>query len=335
MAYATDEVMMPAGLTRFLFLLHAALLALLGMVSAQAQPSQVVVGTYVNKIQAIDFRNNTYAIDFYLWFRWKAEGGLEHYKPLESFEIINGKVENRSSVVEKTIGDVHYAAVRVNATMAETWKLAKFPFDSHTMRINVEDSVFTANDLVFVADTTNSALGDELNMSGWKASNFGTAIDSKTYRTNYGDLSLPTDALSEYSRFAFILDIERQGYGAAFKLLNILLLATAVAFLAFMVKPSDLDARFGMGVGALFAAAASAIIAASDVPESGVTTMADFTHSVALAVIFATLLVSTLCLKLEVSGHKKLAYRIDRICLVVFPLLFYGWVAWAVWAALR
>jgi hypothetical protein len=317
-------------------LLLCAALALLAMVgAARAQPAQVAVGSYVNKIQDIDFRNNKYEVDFYLWFRWKAEGRLADFKPLESFEIINGKVENRSSVVEKKIGDINYAAVRVNATMAETWNLAKFPFDSHRVRINIEDSTYTAADMVFVADTTNSALGDELNMSGWQASNFGTVIESKVYRSNYGDVSLPTDALSAYSRFVVTLDLERRSYGAAFKLLNIVLLAAAVAFLAFMVRPSDLDARFGMGVGALFAAAASAIIAASDVPESGRMTMADHTHTVALAVIFATLLVSTLCLKLEVSGREELAYRIDRICLVVFPVLFYGWVAWAVWAALH
>jgi hypothetical protein len=326
---------MPTGLPRFLLALLVALLALSGCVGAQAEPARVVVGTYVNKIQDLDFRNNKYAIDFYLWFRWKAEGRLADYKPLQSFEIINGKVESTSSVVEKKIGDLNYAVVRVSATIAETWDLARFPFDSHIMRVDIEDSVFTAEDMVFEADSANSSFGDELNMSGWRAANFATEIDSKTYRTNYGDLSLPANARSTYSRFVFIMDIQRSGYGAAVKLLSTVLLATAVAFLAFMVKPSDLDARFGMGVGALFAVAASAIIVASAVPESGETTLADLTHMAALAVIFTTLLISTLCLKLEVSGRETLAFRIDHICLAVLPLLFYGWVTWLVWRALH
>jgi hypothetical protein len=327
--------MMPTALSKCLRCLHVVVLTLLGSSPALAQPSSVVMGAYVNKIQDIDFRDNRYAIDFYLWFRWKAEGRLVDYKPLDSFEIINGKVENKSGVVEKKIGDLNYAAVRVNATMAEAWDLAKYPFDSHTMRIAVEDSNLTADELVFVADTANSGLGDELNLSGWRASNFGTEIDSKKYRTNYGDVSLPRDAQSVYSRFVFFMGIQRESFGPALKLLSTVLLATAVAFLAFMVKPSDLDARFGMGVGALFAAAASAFIAASAVPESGVMTVADSTHVVALAVIFVTLLISTLCLKLEVSGREALAFRIDRICLVAFPLLMYGWAAWKVWDAVR
>lgn len=325
--------MTPMPAVRLLMALLVASLVLLSAAEAWAQPAQVVVGSFVNKIQDIDFRNNKYSIDFYLWFRWRAEGRLTDFKPLESFEILNGRVENRSSVVEKKIGDTNYAVVRVNATIVETWDLSRFPFDSHRVRIYIEDSAFTAVDMVFVPDATNSALGDEINMAGWQALNFEATVDSKVYRTNYGDISQPTDAQSAYSRFVINFSLERRTYGAAFKLLNMVLLASAVAFLAFMVKPSDLDARFGMGVGALFAAAASAIIAASDVPESGGMTVADHMHMVALGVIFATLLMSTICLKLETSGRESLAYRIDRICLFTFPLLFYSWAAWTIWIA--
>jgi hypothetical protein len=252
------------------------------------------------------------------------------YKPLDSFELINGKIENKSSVVEKKIGDVSYATVRVSATMSETWDLARFPFDSHSITVKIEDSSLSAKDLVFVADKSNSGLGDEIDMAGWTASNFVTDVQTKVYRTNYGDVSLPTNASSEYSRFMFSVDIERRSQGSAIKLLSTVLLATAVAFVAFLVKPSDLDARFGMGIGSLFAVTASAFISASLVPDSGEMTLADKMHMIALAFIFGTLLLSALCLKLEVSRRRELAFRIDRIAVVVLPLLFYGWAAWAI-----
>lgn len=314
----------------------AALLASLALSStAVAEPAPVVVGSYVNKIQDLNFKDNKYTLDFFIWFRWKAEGALADYKPLESFEIINGKIEDKASVVEKKIGDMNYASARITATMAETWDLARFPFDAHTMKVNIEDSSLSQKDLIFVADKANSRLGDEINMAGWVESNFAAAIVSKTYRSNYGDLSLPTDAKSEYSRLVFSMDIQRETYGSALKLLSTVLLATAVAFVAFMVKPSDLDARFGMGVGALFAVAASAFIAASSVPDSGVMTVADQVHMIALAFIFASLLMSAFCLKLEVSGREEAAFRIDHWCLVLFPILFYGWAAWEIWQAAR
>ncbi|MDB6001355.1 MAG: hypothetical protein JWP52_3054, partial [Rhizobacter sp.] len=302
---------------------------------AAEPPSQVTVGAYVVHIQDLNFKENKYSLDFYLWFRWKADGRLADYKPLESFEIINGKIENKSSVVEKKIGDMNYASVRVSATMAETWELKQFPFDAHTMKVNIEDSNFTTSDLVFVVDKDNSKLGDEIDMAGWNESHFTADANTHTYHSNYGDPSLPTDARSEYSRFVFGMDIDRESFGSAFKLLSTVLLATAVAFVSFMVKPSDLDARFGMGVGALFAVAASEFVASSSVPDSGVMTVADAVHMIALSFIFVTLLLSAICLKFEVTGREALAFRIDRICVIVFPIVFYGWAALVMWRALH
>lgn len=319
----------------------ATLLAMFGFLAAapglaaNGPPGEVVIGSYVNKIQDLNFRENSYTLDFYIWFRWKAEGALADYKPLESFEIINGRIDSKSSIVEKKIGDLNYATARIEATMAENWNLASFPFDWHRSQVRIEDSAFTSQDLVFVADTTNSRLGDEIEMAGWRASNFRAEVVPKIYRTNYGDTSLPTDAQSEYSRYVFSWNIDREGWGAAIKLLSTVILATGVAFVSFMVKPSDLDARFGMGVGALFAVAASAFVVSASVPDSASLTIADRLHMVALLGIFVTLLISALCLRLEVRGQEELAFRIDHWCLAILPVLFYGWVFWVIYSTRR
>lgn len=311
------------------------LLIVLPAFAARAEPAEVIVGTYVNKIQDVSFRENHYTVDFYIWFRWKPEGALADYKPLESFEIMNGRIDSKTSVVEKKIGDVNYASARITATINENWDLSRFPFDWHRTGLRIEDSSLTALDLVFVPDKTNSRLGDEIEMAGWKAANFESEVQRRVYRTNYGDTSLPTNAHSEYSRYLISWDLDREGAGAAVKLLSTVILATGVAFVSFMVKPSDLDARFGMGVGALFAVAASAFVVSASVPDSASLTVADRLHMVALGFIFLTLLISALALRLEVRGNEELAFRIDHWSLAILPVLFYGWVGWAIMTASR
>jgi hypothetical protein len=308
----------------------AALLLISSAAGVQAQPAKVVVGSYVTKVQDISFKDNKYALDFYLWFRWKPEGALADYKPLDSFELVNGKIDSKSSIVEKKIGDLNYASVRVAATISETWDLKAFPFDSHRLRVNLEDSAHVASELVFVPDASNSRLGDELDLAGWTLSNFVGEVTHKVYKSNYGDTSLPSDARSEYSRYSMSMGMERESFGTAWKLLSTVLAATAVAFVAFMVKPSDLDPRFGLGVGALFAVSASAFIVSSSVPDSGVMTVADEVHMVAIGFIFLSLLQSALALKLEVSGREAQAIRLDHWSLAVFPMLFFGWAAWMI-----
>ena len=83
---------------RAVLMMMAALLTLLAGNRAAAQPApQVATGAYVSKIESLNFRENKYAIDFYVWFRWKAEGPLADYKPLDSFELINGKTRTRAA----------------------------------------------------------------------------------------------------------------------------------------------------------------------------------------------------------------------------------------------
>lgn len=308
-----------------------AVLVLMGAAAGvRADPVQVVVGSYVTKVQDVSFKDNKYAVDFYLWFRWKAEGALADYKPLDSFELVNGKVENKSSVVEKKIGELNYASVRVSATISETWDLKQFPFDSHRLQVHLEDSAHGTDELVFVPDTKNSRLGDELNLAGWVLTDFKGEVGTKVYQSNYGDTTLPSDARSEYSRYSLSMDMNRTTFGTAWKLLSTVLAATAVAFVAFMVKPSDLDPRFGLGVGALFAVAASAFVVSSSVPDSGVMTIADQVHMVAIGFIFLSLLQSAFALKWEVSGREADSVRLDHWSLLVFPALYFGWAAWLI-----
>ena len=38
--------------------------------AAKTDPQRVVIGAFINDIQEIDFRTQSYAVDVYVWFRW-------------------------------------------------------------------------------------------------------------------------------------------------------------------------------------------------------------------------------------------------------------------------
>ena len=245
-------------------------------------------------------------------------------------EILNGRIENKSSVVEKKIGDLNYASARITATIFKNWGLESFPFDSHRVVVHVEDSGLVDSALVFEPDATNSGLGDEIGLPGWLLSGFAAEATRKVYKSNYGDTSLPTDALSSYSRLSFGMDMQRAGLGAAMKLLSTVVFATLVAFVAFGIRPVDVDPRFGLGVGALFAVAASAFVVASTLPDSAQLTVADKVHMISMGFIFASVVQSAFSLKWDEAGEEAKWKRADAICLVLFPLLFLLWTGWLI-----
>lgn len=292
-----------------------------GVVGA-AEPVKVIIGAYVNQIRDLSFRDQRYTIDFWIWFRWVAEGALAEYKPLESSEVINGRIDSKTSIVEKKIDGVNYASARIVANISQPWELNAFPLDYHRLRIALEDSNFAANALVYEMDLANSGLGDEINLSGWTASSFDAGVMTTTYKSNFGDVSLPTKDRSEYSRFTFSMDLRRENHESAIKLLTTMFLAPLVAFAAFLIKPKDVNTRFGVGVGALFAVATSAVIVASAVPDSSALTTADKLHMIAMIFIVASLVQSATGMRWGESGYQVRSKRVDRWCLVIFPLLF-------------
>jgi hypothetical protein len=318
-------------------LLPSVLLAAGLAAPAAAEPGKVTVGTYINKIQEIDFKEGKFKLDFYIWFRWEAFGVLADYQPLQSMELMNGHVEKDdvTSKVEKPLSDFsRYASARITATIYKNWELKAFPLDRHPIEVQVEDSRFVADALQFEPDLANSKLGDEVDLPGWRFSCVPSKVESKQYKTNYGDTTLPPDSVATYSRLTFGMDMQRTGWGQAIKLLGAAIIATLVAFVAFGIRPTDVDPRFGLGVGALFAVVASSFIVASAVPDSSVLTIADRVHIVAMWFIFASLVQSTLCLRWDEAGLKMRSKRVDRWSIVLFPALFLLWTGGLVAAGL-
>ena len=321
----------------FLALLTLAALAMNGAAASPLAPAEVTVGTYVNNVQDVTFKDGHLTMDFYVWFRWKADGRLAKYKPLDSLELINGEIDNKGSVVEKELQDGNrYASARITATIYKTWEIALFPFDKHKVDVHLEDSKFDARQLMFVADDKNSHLGDEVALAGWTFHGFTIAAAPKAYKTNYGVIGPKEDAGSTYSRVKFSIEMRREGTGPAVKLLTTVCIATLVAFVAFGIRPTDVDPRFGLGVGSLFAVAASAFIVASTVPDTAVLTIADRVHILAMWFIFASLVQSAFCLKWDEAGRDLLYRCVDAWSLVLFPLAF-GlatlWITSSAWRA--
>jgi hypothetical protein len=157
-------------------------------------------------------------------------------------------------------------------------------------------------------------------------------VEEHQYHTNYGDTSLPTGSTSIYSRFVYSIPLVRPNWGYFLKLFFGLFVATAIAFLALFIRPIDLDPRFGLGVGGIFAAVASEYVVTSSLSDTSVLTLADVLHILAFVFIFLTLAESTLSLKLyngDEAGRRR-SKRLDRGSFALLLALYVGLSAAAV-----
>jgi hypothetical protein len=283
-----------------------------------AKPADVYIGVYINRIYDVSLKENKFSADFYVWFRWLGDS----VKPVESFEVVNGRIDSKEGVYETRVKGFNYASCRVNATITKFWDVSKFPLDNHTLTVEIEDNENEDFKLRYLPDKENCGINPQVQVPGWKLQSSWGEVAPHSYQTNYGDISLPSNNESVYSRFIFSIKVIRPGYGYFFKLFFGVFVAAMIAFLAFFIKPTDLDPRFGLGVGAIFAAVASEYVIASALPDTHILTLADKLHILAFAFIFLSLAESTISLRLFTSEREKLSKGLDKYSFILFLALY-------------
>ncbi|WP_207482439.1 ligand-gated ion channel [Arenibaculum pallidiluteum] len=282
-----------------------------------AQPEVVTIGTYVHQLDGMSLRDGKIGVDFYVWTRWRSRD----IDPMEGLEIMNGQIEEKQIQDVKDIGEERYALARIRAQIKENWDVFRFPLDRQEFGIALEHTTLDSRRLVFVPDARNIELAPDLEVPGYDIGHASARVGDVTYRTNYGDTSLPSGNESTYSRYVHSIELVRPGLGYFFKLFSSIFISTLVAFLAFLVKPTDLDPRFGLGVGAVFAVVACAFVISSQLPDTAEFALADRINLVSMGLIFFSIIQSAISLTLYETAPAA-SRRFDLACLVLFPVVY-------------
>ncbi len=274
----------------------------------------VKVGMYVFSVYDIDFPANQLNVDFYIWYTYKNDS----LNPSETFELVNDKELEKQTVYTADYGEINYQTFRCNTVIREKWDISDFPFDEHTIEIIVEDFE-DKNTIVFVPDTIGTSLdsGVMKALHHWDITGFEIKEMDYVYETNYGDPTVSTTDYPPYSRIIFSFTIKRQGASLFIKLFVGLFISILLSLVTFLINPLDLDPRFGLSVGALFAAIANSFVIASTLPETASFTFVDILHNLSYVYIFLCILISAFSLKLYEAGKQKESKRLDMISLIV------------------
>ncbi len=208
---------------------------------------------------------------------------------------------------------------RVVARITKFFDVSRFPRDDHVLTINIENPASERRELLFVADKESSGVSSRVRIPGY--STYQEAILEKphAYRSTHGDPRLAAGTEKVQSQLRMGLWIHRQDFGFYLKMFVALFVAVGVALLAFFIKPTDVDPRFGLGVGALGAVIVNTYVTSSLVPDTGVMTLADIVNHVGVITIFLSLMQSAISLYLyEKRGKKTLSRLFDRVSFLIF-----------------
>jgi len=282
-------------------------------------PVDVRVGLYVDRIVEISVKDTGWTADFYIWFNWANDA----INPGENFQVVEGSIESKEKLEETVEGGNHYALYRVTARITKFFDVSRFPCDDHLLTISIEDQGLQSYRLRFIPDIGGSAISSRVKVPGYQIYNQTITVKPHSYKTPRGNPTLPADFKATYSQFIFGIWLQRPDFGYYFKMFQGLFAAVAIAMLAFFIKPTDVDPRFGLGVGAFFAAIANTYVVSSLLPDSGAMTLTDMVNGIGMGLIFLSLVQSTISLYLyDRRGLERLSGLFDQVSFVVLLLAY-------------
>ena len=286
---------------------------------------RVQMGAYLLRLSNVSQKDGTFEVDMWVWFRWKDKS----LKPYESFEFANGKIESRSNPEVTEDEGYQYTSVRVQGTVFHQFDVRRFPLDNHLLTIEFEDENLDVSKFEYEVDQ-GVAMDPSLSVGGWTATLARPSVARHIYPTSYG-LRSSGDKASSYSRFILPIKLERTSYSMLLKQFWISFLAVVLGLLALRVKATDLDARFGLGVGSIFAASANAYTISESLPITTVITLAEQLNFLAIGTIFFTVFLSIASLRLCYAGKDEAADRQDLLAFWVVGCMYLLANLWIVW----
>jgi hypothetical protein len=275
----------------------------------------VKVGIYITSIHDIDFKQKEYAVNLWLWLKYKNRD----FDFLQNLEVPMAKEVSRSFATVDSSGEEMYVLMKLQCVMKDAWRISNFPFDRQNLRFSIENSQYDSRSLLFVADTLGKHYDPRFTLSGWRIDSCVLMTGTKIYETGFGDEQL-SKPRTEYSNFRVRLVIRRDASGLFWKMFIGMYIAFLIAYVCFYIHPDGIDSRFGLSVGSLFAVIGNKYIIDSALPESTSFTLVDTLHGLTLLFIFCVIAATAYSLRMVKKG--KDVQRFDMIIAQVLLLAY-------------
>ena len=276
------------------------------------------MGIFIESLYDLDFASYSYNANFWMWSVAKGDlnedgkingadslASLERIKAIELSNAKDYRYSHQTAFRVESKGKTYWWAEQFcKAGIYQKWKLDNYPFDKQQLILKFENAAFDTSQVIMLNEQDSLTFKDDINLIGWRISDNQIKSSIVKYNTDFGDPN--GNETSFYSRVIFDVELERLSATAQFiKLCLGVFIAFLVAMLAFAISPPELDARFGLGVGALFAVTANKYVVDNSIPDNATNCLVDQIHELTFIYILFTLVASVICLIL----HKRSKHR--------------------------
>ena len=290
------------------------------LTAAPKTPDTVKVGSYILSLHDINFHDKEYTMRFWLWFLYNNP----NFDFTNQVEVPNAKSLEKPDVLVDTINGKTWVLMKMKSVMKQSWNVNDYPFDEQNIIVSIENTMYDRNWLVYQVDSIGSDFAPTMNVDGWKIKNFKVMRGENVYNTAFGD-PRASASKAEYDTFNIKMTLERNAMGLFMKIFLAMYIAFFIGCISFFIDIKEVESRFALPVGGLFAAVGNKYIIDSLLPETSDYTLVDTLHSITFLFIFFTIFLNAYCIKLhehnKIIKSQRLNYLGSRVLLLTYVLL--------------
>ena len=229
--------------------------------ASELKDKEVVrVGIYILSVGNLDTRTGTYAIDFFL----NLKCDMPPCDPTQ-FDIMNATARQVDDQTDEAVrGREFYYRIRAN--LQTNLDLTEFPFDKHTLAIELEDKNKNRDQYIFVADRDLSGIDSEVYVAGWNLEPYILGVEKSHNYTVYDEA---------YSRVRFAIRIFHPWSSSFMKGLFAAIVIVGAGMLSFLLKENEARDRITLTSSTLASAIFYHMTLTASVPPVGYLTYAD------------------------------------------------------------
>ncbi len=317
---------------------------LLPVNSRYMKPVQVVyTGIDINAIDALDPKDSSYLVDFYLWFRYRGEFKADDIEftnlaePLETQELMN------ASDTPDELGPMHYRAYRVKGRFRGEFDFRDYPFDQQTLIVSFRHKSLKAEDLLYVDDVVGmrsnstrsilSKLEQSKVLDGlptWRIKSAKFFQDVLRDDSTLGDpqfLDAKFDDRIQYSRFNVAVYLQRDAVGFVLKNLLPVFLLLVAAYMILFIPADGIAPKAGGGLSILLATSFFHVRLSNDLPVVGYLVAIEYMFYAMYVLCLFALFVSIGTNVAAKRQNDQLLLQIDRLGKRFYPVALGVFVA--------
>jgi branched-chain amino acid transport system substrate-binding protein len=287
----------------------------------------VYTGIDITKLNRIDQKSSSFSADFYLWFRYVGDAGLNNIEfpggsnPLPQQPLFDPAKPIKSF---QTNG-VNYRLYQVQGEFKNNFDLRDYPFDRQKLTIRLQNLRTPSDRLIYATDTLGLQLSrtttdeERYSSSLWQYKGIRYAKETVSTTSTKGDPRLfDGNNQVDYPGLSATITVQRHPLAVLGKTALPLLLLALVPLMTMFFSEKIVKERAAVTVTALIAGTVLLANAYRQLPEVPYTVRIEYLYYAFFGLSLFSIWIAIIGDHLNLNGHKVMAKRLDWVARVIY-----------------